>query len=324
MTGLGRDLVLAWRRLLKAPAFTAFSVLTLAIGIGAVTAIYSVVHAALGPPPGLSDAGRVMNIRRATFGSGPIVTLSWPDYQLFRQQQTSFSSVTGWTYLVESVAAEGGTLSGWGEVVDGDYFSTLGVPASRGRMLTQEDDQPGAPPVAVIAYVAWQRLFGGADDVIGKIVKTNGQSVRVVGVAPREFAGMFNGGLVRTMTWQPLAAARTFTGPNNVNFDANSRDHRWVFVQGRLAPGRTLAQANTEIAAMGRQFDAALQQEKAGVPQAGVMTASQTRTSWNVQPAARVMGVPDQILKPLVAALAIAVGLVLLVACTNLTNLMLA
>lgn len=125
------------------------------------------------------------------------------------------------------------------------------------------------------------------------------------------------------LTWRPLAAAQTFTGPNSVNLEANSRDHRRVFVQGRLAPGRTLTQANTEITALGRQFDAALQEER-GAPQTGVIAASQIRTSWNAHPASRIMGVPDQILKPLVAALATAVGLVLLVACTNLTNLMLA
>jgi predicted permease len=325
VTGLSRDLVLAWRRLIRAPVFTAFSVLTLAIGIGAVTAIYSVVHTALGPPPGVAQPGRLTNVRRATFGSGPIVTLSWPDFQSFRQQQTSFSSVTGWTYLSESIVADGGTLTGWGEVVDGDYFSTLGVPAWRGRMLTQDDDQPGAPAVAVINFAVWQRLFGGSEDAIGKIVVANGQPVRVVGVAPREFAGMFNGGLVRTLTWRPLAAARTFTGPNSVNFDPNSRSHRWVFVQGRLAPGHTLTQANTEIAALGQQFDAALEAES-GTPTTapGMPRLARLRTSWNVRPATRIMGVPDQILKPLVAALAIAVGLVLLVACTNLTNLMLA
>lgn len=327
MTGIGRDFVFAFRRLRSAPGFSLFSIATLAMGIGVVTAIYSVVHATLGPPPGVADPARVMNIRRATFGSGPIVSFSWPDYQDFRQRQTSFSEVTGWAFLQQSLAANGGSLTGWTEIVDGDYFPVLGVPAQIGRALTSADDQPGAPPVGVLGYAAWQQLFGGDKDVVGKIVMANGRPVQIVGVAPREFTGMFNGGLVRTMLWQPMAAARNSSREfNGADFGPNSRERRWVFVQGRLAPGKTIAQAGAELAGLGRQYDAALEAESPlpAVSDSAPRVVRRMPTSWSVRPVSRLMGVPDQILKPLVASLFVAVGLVLLVACTNLANLMLA
>ncbi len=319
MTGIGRDLAFAWRRLRSAPGFTMFSVATLAAGIGVVTAIYSVLHAALGPPPGIADPDRVMNIRRATFGSGPIVALSWPDYQDYRRRQTSFSGVMGWAFFQQSIAANGSALTGWSELVDGGYFAVLGVRAELGRVLTEADDQPDAPPVGVLGYTAWQQLFAGDRNVIGKVVVANGRTVQIVGVTPREFGGMFNGGLVRTTLWEPMAAARNSARAfNGADLNPNSREHRWVLVQGRLAPGTTLAQANAELSGLGRQYDAALEAESAVPP------GRRMPTSWNASPARRIMGVPDRILQPLVASLLVAVGLVLLVACTNLANLMLA
>ena len=137
-----------------------------------------------------------------------------------------------------------------------------------------------------------------------------------MGVAPRAFTGLFNGGLVQTAAWIPLNAARSLAGPGSVNFDPASRDHRWMLVYGRLGPRGDPQQAAAQVAVLGRQFDAALAAETGSRPR---MT-----TAWGVRPIRRLMGVPDQVLHPLVAALIIAVTLVGLVACTNLANLMLA
>jgi hypothetical protein len=222
VNGFLSDVGHAARRLRKSPGFTIFSVITLALGIGSVTAIYSVVETVTGPPPGISNADQVFEICRSPTGSVPMVALSWPEYQEVRARQTAFEKVMGWTRLRQAISADGVAKTGGGELVDGDDFSVLGIKAILGRMVTPNDDLPGAPPVA-IGHSTWQQMFSGTREVIGKAVKVNGLNVQIVGVAPREFSGLFNGGIVQTMMWLPMNVAPGLTGPGLVDFDPASR-----------------------------------------------------------------------------------------------------
>ena len=326
MHALGHDLVLAWRRLRATPGFTAFSVFTLGLGIGTTTATYSVVRVATGPPAGVRDVGTIMNIYQVPGGGSiPMIALSWPDYQDLKARQTVFESLTAWAFFRQAFAANGRTEAAWGEVVEGEYFHILKVLPYLGRRLQPADDRIDAPPVAMISYRVWQRVFDSAPDVVGRQIKMNGQSFQIVGVAPKEFRGLFNNGLVMTAMWVPLAATR-YMAQEGVGFsvDPTNRERRWLLVKGRLKPGRTEAEARAEVNGIARQLDA--------VYPMGRMLEPRFRSPWNsgrpwaVVPMADVMvnEGADRIARPLGLALMTAVGLVLLIACTNLANLMLA
>jgi predicted permease len=316
MANLVRDLRLAGRRLRRSPLFALFAVLTLAAGIGVTTALYSIVRAVLSPPPGMAHVGRVVNVYHAPRGSIPTIALSWPDYQDFRRRQTVFDKVAGWSFERMAFAANGQTGTGFGEFVGGDYFDALGVRLAAGRALQPADDQPGAPPVVVLSHGVWERAFGGRPDAVGATIRMNGRPFQVVGVAAREFRGLFNSGVVPSAMWAPFS---TLAHAGSVRAGGlDDRSSRWVQVRGRLAPGRALADAATEIRLIAAQLDA----ESPLGPEDG---AARSHT-WTVRRAADVAlnEGADFIIRPLAAVVMAAVGLVLLVACTNLANLMLA
>jgi predicted permease len=324
MREIGRELRQAARRLKAAPAFTVFSVLTLAFAIGATSGVYAVIRAFMGPPPGVAEPERVAAIHHYPEGSGPIVSLSWPDFQDLRARQTSFDRVMGWRAFPQPVVGGQHSETVWGELVTTGYFEVLGVRVALGRPLQDADDQPGAPPVAVISYTLWQRMFGAAPDVTRQNVRISGVVFDVVGVAPREFQGSFNGGLVPTGFWIPLSAARLVpTTGIGIDVDPNARSRRWLSVRGRLAPGRTLAHAAVEVARIGQQLDL-----EAPLTEAGTSSrrgAADTRQSWGARPlVGRMLGVPSAIQRGVSTGLVVMLILVLLVACTNLTNLTLA
>jgi predicted permease len=315
----------AWRRLRATPLFTIFAIVTLALGIGATAAIYSIVHAVLGPPPGVANPERVVNVTHADGGSVPIIALSYGDYRDLRTQQTVFQGLTGWAFFRFAVAAGTEASPEWVEAGSAEYFQVLGVQPEAGRTFTTADDEVGAPPVAVISEGAWHRVFGGAADVIGRSISINSVAFQIVGIAPREFKGLFNSGLVPTTAWVPLNSLRALP-PETVGtnrFDVNDRSNRWVQVRARLKDNVSVEQARAEVRGIARQLDQALPlhtDSNFRVP------SFNTSRPWLVR---RTIDVPlgewaVGILTPLAATLMVAVGLVLLVACTNLANLMLA
>jgi hypothetical protein len=208
MGGFKGDLVLAWRRLSGAPAFTIFAVTTLALGIGVTTAIWSVVRLVVAPPSGVRSPETILNINHAPRGGLPIVRMSWADYQDRRASQTAFQTVTAWSFFRQSFAANGLAETAFGEIVGGEYFDLLGVRAAIGRTLQPADDHPSAPQVAVIGYQVWQRMFNGVGDVLGRPINVNGHLFDIVGVADENFRGLFNNGFIPISVWVPLASAR--------------------------------------------------------------------------------------------------------------------
>ena len=315
----------AWRRLRATPLFTIFAVVTLALGIGATTAIYSIVHAVLGPPPGVADPGRLVNVTHAESGSVPMIALSYGDYRDLHSQQTVFQGLTGWAFFRFAVAAGSEASPEWVEAGSAEYFQVLGVQPEAGRTFTAADDEIGAPPVAVISDGAWHRIFGGSGDAIGRSISINGVTFQIVGIARREFAGLFNSGLVPTTAWVPLNSLRALPqqAVANDRFDVNDRSNRWVQVRARLKDGVTVEQARAEVRGIARQLDQAVPLH----PDSNLrMPPYETSRPWLVR---RTIDVPlgewaAGVLTPMAATLMVAVGLVLLVACTNLANLMLA
>lgn len=321
LAGVGRDLRYALRRLRQAPAFSVFSVISLSIAIGATTAVYSLVHAVMGPPPGIRNPDTAVVVAHAPQGSLPMAALSWPDYQDLRARQDVFEHLAAWSWLRVSYAADGVSMSGIGELVTGEYFETLGVRAIRGRPLQPADDDPAAPPVANISHRAWHRMFGGREGALGQTIRVNGSDYRVVGIVDETFLGLFNGGLIRTSVWLPMSAARTEGFDSTASFDSQDRDRRWVMVQGRLAPDRTIATANAQVTVIARQLDEAFPLGE-GLDARFRVPFAVGRTGWIVKPTTgRVFGVPDWLARRFALSLLAAVGLVLLVASTNLSNL---
>jgi predicted permease len=322
MRELSRDVAFAWRRLRRTPAFTLFAVSTLALSIGATTAIYSAVYAAFLRPPMLKDPGRVANLyHRDPRGGGSMqmIALSQPDFLDFRASQTSFEHLTAWTPFRHSLVANGTADVVAGEMVSGDYFAVVGIDAAMGRTLQPADDRPGASRVIVLSDAFWRRRFGADPAVVGRTVNLGGDLFEVVGVMPAAFRGVSMPNVVPTPAWVPLSSTRT---PNNDS--TTNRERRWLRVQGRLKPGRSMAEAFAEFRTIGQRLDAA---HPVGTNiESRYRSRAATTREWFLMPAAdvRMHESIDALAGPLVATIMVTVGLVLMVACTNIANLMLA
>ena len=326
MHQLRTELTLSIRRLLAAPGFTAFAVVTLALGIGATTAIYSVIYTALLRPPGIRDVDRVVNIYHSDpkpmGGSVPRIGLSAPDYEDLRRAQRSFSAITAWSRFRQPVAAESTAEYLIGEMVGGEYFQVVGVEAAIGRTIQPADETPGAPAVAVISDAMWRRRFSGNPAVVGKTARIGSIVFEIVGVAPATFRGVDMPNVIPTPIWIPLSTAPLIE-PSRVDA-VQSRERRWLGVKARLHSGVSPQQAADEVRSIGQALDSSspigkdLDARYRGSPQA--------RRDWAVIPAAGILMHESVhwIAGPMAWTALIAVGLVLLVACTNLANLLLA
>jgi putative ABC transport system permease protein len=207
MQGSARDLVFALRRLRAAPVFATFSIVTLALGIGVTTAIYSVVQAAVSPPSGIYRADGILNVQHSPRGGFPQGAFSWPDYLDLSRHQTALDDLSAWAFFRQAYTANGRAEVAYAELVSGAYFKLLGVNAALGRLLQPAHDAPGAPSVAVISYQVWQRVFDGTPDAVGRTVMMNGRQFEIVGVTPKAFRGLFNNGLIATWVSQTIATS---------------------------------------------------------------------------------------------------------------------
>ena len=297
------------RLLRRAPLFTATAVLSLAIGIGANTTIFSIASALLlRPLPGVAQPSRLVDIGRTQDGRGPIDTSSYPNYRDIRERATLLTDV--YAYRVEPQPISLGDAADaeriYGAVVSGNYFRALGTAAWRGRLFTDADDRPGGAPVAVISYELWQRRFGGDPAIAGRVVRFNTTPVTIVGVAPRGFQGTT---LMRADAWVPLQLAAIATPQFGADMFRNRRGV-WLMMGGRLKPGVTVAQADAELRTIGQALERAYRDDNRG-------------KGLRAMAAAIVPGRRDVVAGFLGVLLAI-VALVLLAACVNLAGMMLA
>jgi len=321
---LWRDLVFAQRRLRANPGATLFAVLTLALSIGATTAIYSVIYATVFKPLDVSELDRLVSIYHSdpdrSGGSLRHLALSSPDLRDLRAGQTVFSDVAAYHPLPLSIVANGSGGQGLGELVTDGYFQMLRIPPRLGRMLQPADDQPNAAAVAVISEDLWQHRFAAEPDVVGKTLKIRGNTFEIVGVAPARFRGLFLPNLKPTDVWLPVSAVALVGKPAR----PDDREDRWLLAKARLAPGRTVEEAETAVAGVGRQLDQA-QPIGRDIP-LRFRSPPDARRSWTVARASdRLVNEQiDPVARRLSLLTLVAVGLVLMVACTTLANLTLA
>ena len=188
MDGLIQDLRLAWRRLRQSSGFAAVAVITLALGIGANTTVFSAIHAILFRPLPVERPEELVFVEHALKRDFP--TQSYPDYRDLRDRNQALAGLIAYRIAPMALSRDGQNVRLWGYLATGNYFEVLGVRALRGRIFTPSDDlRPGAHPVAVLSYGCWQRRFGVDPEIAGKTVKINGLNFTIVGVMPSGFQG---------------------------------------------------------------------------------------------------------------------------------------
>ena len=296
------------RMLTRSPGFTTVAVLSLALGIGATTTIFSVMNAALLRPLPLENPDRLVGLwaSRTRTGFGPI---SYPNYIHYRDKNHVF------TGLVASSVAKPMNLSGrgiptlvFGSPVSGDYFSVLGVRPVLGRgFLPEEDRTPGTHPVVVISHGLWQGRFGSDPTLVGDILSLNDQPFTVVGVAPKGFTGASVGSPRLADVWYPLM------WDLHDQFGAE-RGQGVLALVGRLKPGISLDQAQADMSILAGQIERAYPGISMGERRLGI----------TVVPELRGRPVEVRQLGRSAAFMMSVVGLVLLIACANVTNMLLA
>jgi macrolide transport system ATP-binding/permease protein len=305
-----QDIRYAARMLRKQRGFTIAAVLTLALGIGANTAIFSLVNAVLLRDLPVRDASSLFFVRPA----GNIV-FSAPAYFDLRDNLQSFDGLIAWGGITASLNADGVTDLAGGAIVSGNYFPVLGVKAAMGRVLTTDDDRTvGAHPVVVISHGLWQRRFGGRADILGKSIVLNGHQFTIVGVTPAEFHGAQLGtvrDLYVPLMMQPIMRPPRAGFAGEMNPDLlRVRTNNWLFLAGRLKPGVSAEQAQAEASAVATRI---------------ARITRPTARDLNIQLAPITVEDPDarEELESAATLLLGVVGMVLLIACANVANLML-
>lgn len=327
MNNLWKDIRFGFRMLAKSPGFTAIAVITLALGIGANTAIFSLMNQVLLRQLPVKDPNELVILR----APGPVTghvdddgdaaeSFSYPMYKGLRDNNSVFSGIFGVYRFPASVASRGETDRASGELVTGNYFDVLGVQPSIGRVFSQDDDRvPGAQPVVVLSHSYWERHFGSDPSVLNKILLINNVEMTVVGVSQAGFSGVQVG---RTPdVFVPMMMTRQMV-PTGMETLEEWNDY-WMNVLARRKPGISLEQAQAGInAAYGPLLAEQLPQIKSGWNQdkqqqflnKKILLSSGARGRTIIQ---RDAGTP-------LIALFVMVSLVLLIACLNVANLLMA
>ena len=311
MRGFLQDLRHALRLLVKSPGFTLVAVLTLALGTGANTTVFSLINGILLRPMPVAHPEQIVVLAARQEGSPGFQSFSYPDYQDIRSQTDAFSDI-----LAYRVSLVGLSVDGKGEHcvvsrVTGNYFTTLGIQPALGRfILPSEGQTPGADPIFVLGYAYWQKRFGGDKSVIGKQVDIDGHPVTIVGVAPKGFAGMYS--FLNMDGYLPLSAAAGSRGSTPVEETWTHREERSLELRGRLKPGVKLKQA-----------EASLQVVALRLAEQHPETDKGMRLNLFPERLARPAPDPDETVPKISLAFTALAMLVLLVACFNIANILL-
>src|SRR5438034_663070 len=305
-----------FRQLQRSPGFAAAAVLTLALGIGANTAIFSLMDAVLLKMLPVREPERLVLLANVD-GHGSSESFTYPVYEKLRDHNEVFSGLFAFDRPARwSVIADGHAQLAVGQLVSGSYHSVLGVNAVAGRTLLPEDDQiPGGHPVAVISYGYWERRFGLESSVVGKAIMINGAPLTIVGVTPREFFGVSVGSAPDVTV--PLAMEEAIRGGRS---RLNENGYWWAQIMARLKPGVTEQQALAGISVVFRQILDQMADGTTDQKQKGDLREKRIELhsgSKGIDTLRRRFSEPLRVL-------AIMVGLVLLIACANIANLLLA
>jgi putative ABC transport system permease protein len=313
---VANDIRLALRRLGATPLFTAFAILSLAAGVAITTAVYSIVDSVFMRGLGIREPDRVAVVVEPQSGRLLPGTVSEPDFRDLQASQTSFSHVAASATSVRRVAFPSGAQMVIGESVSGSYFATLGVRAALGRAIQPADDD-GAVRVVMLSDSLWRRRFASDRRVVGTTVSISGEQFEVIGVAPASYNGP-RGWLLGTQFWIPLGTeSQLKEAPRPAWWRGTPRDTRKLTVFGRLAPQATIAAASAELQTVAARLD------RTFPPQYPGQGVAATDRPWRARTMADVAD-EDTGIRRFGMALVALVGLVLVVACTNLGNLVLA
>jgi predicted permease len=306
MTSFWQDARYSLRMIARAPGFAAIAILTLALGIGANTTIFSWINSALlNPAPGLAKPNEILSLVQG--GKDNYLAFSYPDIQAMRDGQRTFSGITACMFTPMSLTGKGKPERVWGMVASANYFDVLGVRPVLGRgFLPSEDEKPGGAPVAVISYRLWQTHFGANPNAVGQQIELNQHPYTIVGVTPPAFQGSITG--LRMEVWVPvMMQAQVMPGGDMLHDHGNL----WLFAYGRLKPGLSAQQAQEEMTVKLKQEARNYPEEHKGHDRVTVYPLWRNPFSFNIF---------FSILLPTLMAIA---GLVLLLACANVANLML-
>jgi predicted permease len=305
-----QDLGYAWRTLRRTPGFTAVAILTLGLGIGATTTIFTIVNGVLLTPLPYRDPARIANLW-VDFGVGAqsLPAMSPGDFRDYQERSRSFDMIAAGSGA-QLVGATGALTGGGGEPervevspVTANFLPLLGVDPIHGRHFTPEEEAVGGPQVVILSYGLWQRRFGGDPSIVGRAIRLDGIDQTVVGIMPRGFRLWLPSEaflITDSQIWKPLQYDYATQPPRNFTL---------FTVFARLKPGVTFAQAQAELDGIARQLRA-----EHPVHEAGDMRV-------------RVVALQDDVVKharPALVALFVAVGFVLLIACANVAHLLLA
>ena len=311
MPSIATDIRLAARRARKRPGFTLVALLSLTLGIGANTAVFSLVNAILLRHAPIPQPERVAEIyqRQVDF---PYAPFSYPDYVDFkRATATTFSQISISEYAVAARDMGDHVESLVSEAVNGDYFPLLGIRAAVGRLLGPRDDvAPGAHPVVVLSHDYWQRAFASDPAVVGRSIRLSGRQYSIVGVAPSTYTGTVSG--VMPALFVPIRMINQLQP--DIQDQLAQRGNHSAFLKARLAPGASMAQARAAI----ERFTADMKQRYPANWPNGTALVLIPLKDIAVNP------LLDPVVVPAAAALMVVVGLVLLVACANLASFLLA
>ncbi|MFZ1013586.1 MAG: ABC transporter permease, partial [Terracidiphilus sp.] len=328
---LYEDLRFGMRTLRRSPGFAAVAILTLALGIGANTAAFSLIDAVMLRMLPVNRPDELLQLKRqdlryaaggpASFSNllsflwsgGASPSFSNPLWEQVRDQQNVFSGVFAWSNNRFDLARGGTVQPVDGSFVSGDFFTTLGLRPAAGRLITGSDDHRGCPAVAVLSYGFWQGHYGGASGAVGSTLSLDDHPFKIIGVAPPGFYGMDVGR--ESEVFVPICAGEILWGTGSLE----ARSLWWLNVAGRIKPGISRAQLSARLQVLSpRIFTAALSQywpadeQRSFVKEKLVVTSAATGTS----------ALRQQFDQPLQVLMAI-VGLVLLIACANIASLML-
>lgn len=302
-----QDMRYALRGLRKNPGFAIVCVLTLALGIGANTAMFTVINAVLlRPVPGVADPGKLVILERLQ-KNNPDFSFGYPDYLDYREQNQSFTGLAGRCRTALALSY-GTTERITGELVSGNYFSVLGVNPALGRLIAAEDVQTdGEAPVAVVSYGIWQRVFGSDPEIAGKNILLNGNRFTLIGVAAKPFAGTAVGS--PTDVWLPLTM-QPAAMPGMSQGMLHNRNAGWIEIFGRLKRGVSLAEARNELQIIAGRLAAAY-------PESNEHRSVDVSPSFGMDPDDR------EALEKFLGLLLGSVGILLLISCSNVANLLL-
>jgi predicted permease len=295
------NLRFAFRALLKSPGFTAVAVLTIAVAIGANTALFSIFNKLVLHPIDLPDADRIVRIWTNNQERNIVAPImSVPKFELFRDAQTSFSTIDAATFNSAVLVRDGAEPEQLNSLnVTAGFLPTLGLPLARGRNFSREEDARNGPPVCILGYDIWKTRFGQRETLVGETIMLNGISTTVIGILPEK--------LPAPISSVQLLSPWPFNPPGLTDAQLQG-GASYLGVTARLKPGVTFEQANAEVHALAARY----QQAHVGRLDAGNFNELRTWIEEQVGP-----------VRPTFIMLLTAVGFVLLIACANVSSLFL-